>query len=149
MTHPDRPDHIDLASLSPSALLLLAITDLARCELDPNYVIQMFTWHSPRSYYSNACSVCLAGAVMAQSLNTPLRERRRPADFDEHTANSLKALDWFRLGYLRYGLVVLGHKDEARLESIEDRSITPHDVDPTEFFSDMMSTHRYLLKMGY
>lgn len=54
-----------------SELIRLAIADLEKCEQDPNYTIDMTRWHEPR--YDGVCQVCLAGSVMAKTLNANIR----------------------------------------------------------------------------
>lgn len=53
----------------PSELLMLALMDLEKIENTPGYVIDMGMWHEPRGGF---CHVCLAGAVLAETLNKPM-----------------------------------------------------------------------------
>lgn len=69
----------------PSALILLALDDLAKAERSPRYRVDMGTYHGGSEnlpQYDPAtckvtrpkaapCVVCLAGSVMAFSLNVP------------------------------------------------------------------------------
>lgn len=63
----------------PSDLILLALSDLEKCENDPRYKICMSCWHIP-SYKEESmeCLVCLAGAVMAKTLNAPINKPITP-----------------------------------------------------------------------
>lgn len=49
-----------------SSLIRLAVADLEKCERDPRYVIDMGSWIIS---VETTCSVCLAGSIMAQTLN--------------------------------------------------------------------------------
>ena len=54
-----------------SELIELAVRDVQACEADPRYILNMGRWHAPRN---GGCEVCMAGAVMAQTLRVPLHE---------------------------------------------------------------------------
>jgi len=49
-----------------SSLIRLAVADLEKCERNPRYVINMDSWIISGE---TTCSVCLAGSIMAQTLN--------------------------------------------------------------------------------
>lgn len=88
----------------PSDLIELALTDLEKCESDPYYEIDMGSWHHPED---GKCLVCLAGAVMAQSLGDNPKKVSSLARWrvrDEVTARKLSALDYFRSGGIAGGL---------------------------------------------
>lgn len=61
----------------PSELLNLALNDLELCEKDSKYVINMGTWHLPEE---EDCLVCLAGAVMAKSLDCDIDAEISPSE---------------------------------------------------------------------
>ena len=67
----------------PSAFLRHAVSDLKKCEDDPNYRVTMYNFHSPNM--DGRVFVCLAGAVMAKSLNANPYRWMTPGDF-EYTA---------------------------------------------------------------
>ena len=96
---------INLNFYKPSALIRLALADLAKCEDDEGYVIDMDTWHGDNGKYE--CVVCFAGAVMAQTLNAPIGANLSPSVIDNVTgtnsAAGLRALDYFRGGNLESG----------------------------------------------
>ena len=50
----------------PSALIRVALEDLARIEKTPGYVVNMRRWHEPLG--DGHCAVCFAGGVMATRL---------------------------------------------------------------------------------
>lgn len=54
-------------------LIRVAVTDLVKCERDPQYKIRMSQWHNGRLHGDGSvkCSVCLAGSVMAQTAEFP------------------------------------------------------------------------------
>lgn len=89
----------------PSELIRLALADLRKCEADPRYEIDMDQWHMP---IDGKCCVCLAGAVMGQSLSVMLNAPYEPGAFNKDTARKLHALDSFRCGGVSYGLFDLG-----------------------------------------
>jgi hypothetical protein len=94
----------------PSGLIRLALKDLEACECDPQYRIVMEYWHLPTQ---TGCCVCLAGAVMAQTLKTPLTQMVNPRCFydsklESGTELKLLALDSLRAGNIKAGLAVMG-----------------------------------------
>jgi hypothetical protein len=112
MTHTAAPTH--LLPDTPSRLIRLALADLEACEQDPQYRIVMEYWHLPTQ---TGCCVCLAGAVLAQTLKVPPSEGVHPGmpygDFyapglKRDTESKLLALDRFRAGDIKAGLDVMG-----------------------------------------
>jgi hypothetical protein len=90
----------------PSELIRLALKDLELCENDNKYFIDMDWWHCRR--FDGSCSVCLAGSVMAKTLDTPL-VNAFPEDFaSTGTEMKLLALNQFRGGVVKRGLQYLG-----------------------------------------
>ena len=85
----------------PSELLRRALEDLDACARDSRYKIDMAQYHKSES--EGACSVCLAGAVMAKSLHAHPHESFGPKHFPGDTA-ALLALDYFRKGDIQLGL---------------------------------------------
>ena len=96
----------------PSALLRLAVNDLVKVERSKRYEVAMGDWHTGQCS-DDVCHVCLAGSVLAKSLNIP-----KDADFGgvgwiylphgRYTELRLKALDSFRQGNIMYALRTLG-----------------------------------------
>lgn len=84
----------------PSALILLALKDLAKIERSKKYRVNMQHWHDP----NGKCKVCFAGSVMAKTLGVIPESYARPSQFDYTTANKLFALNSFRIGELSNGL---------------------------------------------
>lgn len=99
----------------PSELLMVALSDLEAIEKNPTYSIDLTILHSPLNHRwlngDTRCAVCLAGAVMAQTLkvkpdiNVPLNRRFLSKD----TYQKLKAIDYFRQGQISEGLDSLGY----------------------------------------
>lgn len=86
----------------PSDLLRLAVDDLTRVEADSRYRVDMGFWHKPTTSPDNGgvvCGVCLAGAVMAKSLEAEINVSASPVNADDKTYNQLEALNSFRAGH--------------------------------------------------
>jgi hypothetical protein len=75
----------------------VALRDLARCRNDPSYRIYMGAWHYPDLLH-DFCHVCLAGSVMAKTLQVPLRAEASPSAFDCEVRDKLRALNSLRGG---------------------------------------------------
>jgi hypothetical protein len=84
----------------PSALLRVAIADMKKASRSRLYAIDMGVWHTGKDHWfeREKCVVCLAGSVMAFSLEACRGDDLAPPDFDKHTNNRLTALNWFRMG---------------------------------------------------
>jgi hypothetical protein len=95
-----------------SGLLRLAVADAQKCANDPRYVLQMGSWHEPGL---KRCSVCMAGAVMAQSLNTQLHAVAFPEDYDD-SEYALMAIDEMRCGDVLGAASTLGLMPNADQE---------------------------------
>lgn len=83
----------------PSDLLDVALRDLEACEQDDNYEIRMSLWHSSNHNLDKKCFVCLAGAVMAKTMGTPVTARGDPYDLVPHAKNKLQFIDACRPYY--------------------------------------------------
>lgn len=77
--------------------ILVALTDLETCEADPRYTIHMGRFHVP-NVITGACSVCLAGSVMAKTLGAAPELYLVPGNFAAHLKNQLRELDTVRCG---------------------------------------------------
>ena len=129
----------------PSALIRLALDDLAKCEQDPRYTINMCAWHFPHG--DGNCSVCLAGAVMAQHLNISVQEERFPSSFDDFELNrKLRALNAFRAGWITGGLDHLGITIPENL--IGSMTVESYRYDADQFYTDMRHMANILEKEG-
>ena len=162
------PDH-------PADLINLALDALKKCERDGRYFINMTVWHLPMVNLvkkSEACSVCLAGAVMAKSLNVSPLQKFFPEYFAYHSdiykngrdiTNKLMSLENFRIGDIGRGLECLGYtankskcldtiyKDRTGHKYINPRNgkryfVAPHYSQDTskEFYSYMTELSEFL-----
>lgn len=107
---------------TPSKLIRRAIADFRRVlRLKKTYVVDMGKWHQPNSH----CSVCLAGAVIAGTLEASPGMETAPGDYSRATDDALHALDDFRCGFIWNGLGMLdkeipsGAKRDV-IDSLED-----------------------------
>lgn len=122
----------DTLPTKPSALIRTALADLAKCEADPRYSIDMGKWHVPNGSH---CAVCLAGAVMAQSLGAKWAASLAPYNFGREQP-ALRSLDMFITGWVREALDELDIELPAGIR--EDRLIAPYDREqPAAFHADM------------
>jgi len=108
----------------PSALIRVALRDLEACEKGSRYEIDMDAWHLQDSsgfFCDTRCHVCLAGAVMSQTLQVAMNQHLYPSEFDEDTADKLIALDSFRVGDVTTGLDRMsGLPDDNIQQFLED-----------------------------
>ena len=81
----------------PSELLMLALEDMEK-SLDKGYEIRMSNWVEPK------CSVCMAGAIMLNTLNVLDEEAYFPDPeiFDQNTRDKLYAINAFKKGKLEH-----------------------------------------------
>lgn len=160
----------------PSALIRIAIKDLEACEISDRYTINMGNWHRQvlKEYNYDSfrwvelptfkCSVCLAGAVMSQTLGTNGIGTREPSEFpaDEE---ALVALDALRQGDFTTAFIALGYPMEdswAHYDATEEEEknsevairlsypISAYTRDTAEVFKkEMLSLATELEKEGY
>ncbi len=77
-----------------SDLLEVAVDDAQKCNADPKYVLNMSRWHTP-AY--GVCHVCLAGSVIAKTLEgKPSEEYDIDLDFEGKLPDKLDAIDSMR-----------------------------------------------------
>lgn len=81
-----------------SALIRVAVADLAKAEKSKRYVVDMGSWHDPGGTPSSKCEVCFGGAVIAFSLKVSSSVYTEPYRFPESTKCKLLALDALRSG---------------------------------------------------
>ena len=129
----------------PSELIRLALADLALCAADPNYRIDMGQWHMPEH---GVCQVCLAGAVMAKSLNASRAAEFYPEDFPENR-KKINALDVFRDGLVCTALIDLGQDLSNWGHGARSREISSYSKDPDAFMADMHDLADDLEAKGY
>ena len=83
-----------------SELIRIALHDEAKAVASKDYEIDMTTWHRP----GDVCSVCLAGAVMAFTLDALPTRNVDPGHFDPETQNKLRSLEHIRRGAMVEGI---------------------------------------------
>ena len=81
-------------------LLEIAIQDFQKILLHDDYQPNMNNWHLGSGASHGRCEVCLAGSVIAMSLNMPAKKTYSPSDFNEDIGRRLEALNELRLGYI-------------------------------------------------
>ncbi len=80
-----------------SALLRLAVADARKVAKLPGYRLEMWSWHFPEKVRGRqVCSVCMAGAVIANTLQTPRDLECGPGQFEQ--TNHLEAINAMRTG---------------------------------------------------
>ena len=89
------------------ALLRVALADIAKAEANPKYEVFMGAWHETFSNpKGTVCEVCLAGSVIAFSLNLPITMSAYPDRFRLSIQWKLRALNCIRnydvVDYLEY-----------------------------------------------
>ena len=150
-----------LLAKKPSQLLRLAIRDLKAVRKLPNkYRVDMAVWHATNSH----CSVCFAGAVMAQSLKVSPKITLDPEDFlskDETgllTAR-LESLNGIRMGYIEQFVHGFYENDyPARTEAMQkvrqefpwkyQIDVPSYEMNPVGFTKEMENIATRLRKIG-
>lgn len=88
-----------------SECLMLALEDLEVADRSSKFTVDMGAWYS-RNKSTGHCVVCLAGSVMALSLQHTKRVRKtltersstNPCDYSRHNSDRLYALNYLRMG---------------------------------------------------
>lgn len=95
-------------------ILEIALEDLTFVEVDPRYVVYMGVWHQRGNSDMfedgpDKCAVCLAGSVMARTLEAPFNVRCEPENYatDDELKHKLLALDGLHRGYVGAALKYL------------------------------------------
>jgi hypothetical protein len=139
----------------PSELIRLAISDLCKVEKNPVYRINMNRWHH-LNYKDMVCEVCLAGAVMAGSLDADPYLSISPFSFKPSIYYKLQALDEFRLGTFFEGVGYLEHAGAISLdervkleELLGAKPHERHEENSAQFKSDMLALANFFELHGY
>lgn len=156
----------------PSALILLALKDLAKIERDTKrYRIAMNqSWHwtdngsletDARRYdpltcsvvekEKEVCEVCFGGAVMAGTLNVPQDVNIEPSAFPSGIEKKLRALDDFRMGFIDSGLIRLGvnEKRATKLYVRWGEGMPPYGSNGAAFKKSMRGLAAFLARNGF
>lgn len=126
----------------PSAILRLAMADLEKVENDPRYTVHMSDWHSlyeGEEEGETLCHVCLAGSVMAKTMEVPIDLATDSSFFNlEGTFEDwrkLTMLDFLRTGCIAAALDWV-HKELP--ESMPSKiAVTDYADSPIEFKYEM------------
>ena len=129
----------------PSDLILLALKDFGSVERSVHYEVNMDEWHNPFDF--GTCAVCMAGAVMARTLNVNPLEKCNPDDFTDGTKNKLIALDHLRTGSVGSAFELLGRRYEKG--ALFDRTIVPYYFSTVQFKRQMRKLSNNLARAGY
>ena len=121
-----------------SELIRAAIWDLIKVEQEPDlYVVDMDLWHR---YIDKKCHVCLAGAVMAQTLGAKPTVSMYPEGYDYDVHNKLVALDNIRVGNVKRTLC---HFDGVPLvdviTGVPSRIVKSYGKDRDQFKRDLLT----------
>lgn len=131
-----------------SQLILVALKDLAKVEKDSRYRINMNMYHGTLWQESEKCPVCLAGAVMAKTLKTPIHEMREPTDWPKGIREKLYAIDYLRVGDINSAADELNIKP-PRAFKFSDVNIISYERNKRKFHRDMKKLASDLKKVGY
>lgn len=147
----------EFAKAPLSAVIRVALEDLARVEADPRYEVNMGVWHD--NFGHGRCHVCLAGAVIAGTMGVPPTQKiSAPEDavslytrkeMSEAVADGvqtrLTALDFVRIGDIGYALI---WADQRPPKDIEWPPVTPYEDDPAAFRRDLLAVAAALEERG-
>lgn len=130
----------------PSKLITIALDDLIAVEKSEKYKVDMGEYHLPEN---GTCSVCFAGAVIAQSLGASSLEELVPSQFSGKIANKLYALNELRQGNVEDAVAELGYAEKKQQVAAKyDRRVPEYYNDPKQFKKDMRKLARDLAKAG-
>jgi hypothetical protein len=148
----------------PSDLLELALRDLEFVEQDDKYRVRMWMWHLPeRAFMQPAspplyCNVCLAGSVLAKTLNVPFDVPVLVSEFDasgdeafDKLVHKLRAVDYLREGDVGGALWILEYpREDVDNGRHLNRDVAEYDEDnPHWFYDSMRELVKVLRTNGY
>lgn len=144
-----RKQRKETLSKTPSKAIRQALRDLESLEGDPSYRIDMGKWHQPMgSGEGVVCSVCLAGAAIANAVRDP-SVYCTPSSigyFGEELGSRLLGLDDFRSGDVNEGLRRFDKHLPKGMRPTRD--IERYEVNPEKFKKGMMKLADDLEKRG-
>lgn len=105
-----QPDSNKILPNKLSKLIRIAVRDAKKAEVTPGYRLDMTVFH--QNLDPACCSVCMAGAVMAFSLNAPKEQYRDPNNYN--ASRKLSAIDAARVGDFSSAFYRLGQQVESR-----------------------------------
>jgi len=89
-------------------MLQMALADFDVVSKDPRYLVQMSLWHEPGTTFNElsdeipVCYVCLAGAVMARTLEAPIDQFIAPWCYSVAWERVFMCLNLLRTGVYGY-----------------------------------------------
>lgn len=131
----------EFAKAPLSAVIRVALDDLAKVEADPAYLVNMFTWHEP---IGGQCHVCLAGAVMAGTIGIPTERfidvpgaavLKMSGDAADGARARLMALNMVRRGDIGDAIIWSGATSP---QGACWPTVTPYEADPAAFRRDLL-----------
>ena len=145
------PEEFSKAPLS--AVIRVALDDLARVESDPRYKVNMTQWHRP---IAGVCHVCLAGAIMAETLGVPPEAFIGAPDLSTWLYKmSDDVSGGARARLMALDLVMRGYTDDALIwvvvtppKGVEWPPVTPYADDPAAFRRDLLAVAAALEERG-
>ena len=126
-------------------LLSLALTDLKKCVDDDNDRIDMSVWHE-LDYNDDVCDVCMAGAVMAKTLNEDNTKEIYLRDYPERIESKLRVIDDMRCFDFKGAFARLTnniHKVNEKNETLEKLENRLRDLLSNSFASMVRRPHLY------
>lgn len=153
----------------PSKLIELALDDLAKAERTKGYKIDMGTWHDApdaEDQYDpmtckakkkeEPCTVCLAGSVMAFSLNVPRTLSIEPFQFADEVQSALNAINAFREGDIWRGLDDMDIPDATKqkagdlfgIPEFDQVKVVAYERDRAKFKRQMRDMAKKLASIG-
>lgn len=141
-----------------SELILVGLRDLAKVERNTTvYKVNMGVWHTPNSH----CTVCLAGAVMAKSLDVEPWEELSPGGLIRSALTgkprasgqdvlALQALNCLRQGGVGQAAATMGLSSRRvdKAVSFDCMIVNYWRDEPKPFHSDMRNLAKRLAKAG-
>ena len=132
-------------------MIRAALADLALCEADEVYRIDMDHWHQP-NHEDGLCEVCFAGAVMAKSLGADNAVQMDPGSYEGYPDTTIKlfTLNRLREGDLARAFINLRKVGEFHASGLPATvSITLYEESPLHFRVDMLALADRLEKAGF
>jgi len=151
MTKSNDTGNTPVLPTKPSVLLRLAISDMERLDRD-KYVPSGDHWHVPmysefedafgNTRFGMACAICLAGAVMAGTLEVDINKHFEVSNWKEsNNVDQLNALNYLRMGLIADALQILGFDSHDKYDLPEDIKIEHYEFsnwdDADKFLGEM------------
>jgi hypothetical protein len=137
-----------------SEAILQALEDLEYCMNDEKYVVNFDSWHNPIKTNTQqfnkgsevVCSVCFAGAVMANRLGADFDKVYMPGQFAE--AATLQALDFIRQGKIHLALMSI-FIDRSQIKDKIPSTVEVNQNDYKQFVEQMKGISKLLSDINF